>query len=310
MTKHFDSSKVRAVHGNYLTNCKVTFLNIAHHTEITSMDSEAIYDLVDDLAGDIDTLEESLQPLITEALSASTSKLPLLDKAKLYVLATYAIESILFSYLRLNGVKAKDHPVFQELARVKEYFAKIKAAEGIGFRGADGPSARLNKAAAARVIKHDLAGNDRYDREHAEHLEKELTSAKRKLEEMSTGKYTRLDGAAKKAKGPHGEEQVKVVKASDLASSSSEESEAENGKASVIMKQAGSKSRSSSKGRGFASNEDQATKALFKKAYKKSGSDRAQLDAYIAQHGGSLTPAQNQYIDRLWNRKMKKAAKG
>ncbi|CAL3968376.1 unnamed protein product, partial [Diplocarpon coronariae] len=32
-------------------------------------------------------------------------------------------------YLRLHGVNAREHPVFKELTRVKQYFDKIKAAE-------------------------------------------------------------------------------------------------------------------------------------------------------------------------------------
>src|SRR5258708_35270816 len=98
------------------------------------MDTAELHSLVENLTSNVDDLEESLAPLLKTALSHNTSKLPLLDKAKLYVLATYAIESILFSCLRLNGVDAKSHPVFQELARVKEYFGKIKTAETAGTK--------------------------------------------------------------------------------------------------------------------------------------------------------------------------------
>src|SRR5258708_1421137 len=56
------------------------------------------------------------------------------------------------AYLRLNGVKAREHPVFIELTRVKQYFDKIKVAET--------PVAERNmtvdKAAAARFIKAGL----------------------------------------------------------------------------------------------------------------------------------------------------------
>ena len=158
------------------------------------MDTADLHPLVEDLTSNIDDLEESLAPLLKTALSHSTSKLPLLDKAKLYVLATYAIESILFSCLRLNGVDAKAHPVFQELARVKEYFAKIKTAETAGTK----KSTTLDKDAASRFIKHGLAGNDKYDRERAERIAKEKAGAKRKLEDIQVGTHTRFDGAAKR----------------------------------------------------------------------------------------------------------------
>ncbi|KAK5133441.1 hypothetical protein LTR08_007683 [Meristemomyces frigidus] len=159
------------------------------------MDTSDVQALVDDFGGNIDDLEEALAPLLQTALSASTSKLPLLDKAKLYVLATYAIESILFSALRLNGVDAKSHPVFQELTRVKEYFEKIKRAENAGAKR----NTAVDKDAAGRFIKHGLAGNDKYDRERSHRAVAERAGAKRKLEDLrGVGTHTRFDGAAKR----------------------------------------------------------------------------------------------------------------
>ena len=56
-------------------------------------DLEPLVELLDD---SIDDLEEALEPLLRSALLDVAGKLPLLDKAQLYVLVTYAIESILF----------------------------------------------------------------------------------------------------------------------------------------------------------------------------------------------------------------------
>lgn len=60
------------------------------------MDTSKTLALLEQLDDDIDDLEESLAPLLEKSLAATASKLPLLDKAKLYVLVTYAIESMLF----------------------------------------------------------------------------------------------------------------------------------------------------------------------------------------------------------------------
>lgn len=60
------------------------------------MDTSKALSLLDQLDDEMDDLEETLAPLIKTPLSESASKLPLLDKAKLYVLVTYAIESMLF----------------------------------------------------------------------------------------------------------------------------------------------------------------------------------------------------------------------
>ena len=60
------------------------------------MDSNGILSLLEQFDDDLDDLEESLEPILKNSISATTSKLPVLDKAKLYILITYAIESILF----------------------------------------------------------------------------------------------------------------------------------------------------------------------------------------------------------------------
>ncbi|OWP06736.1 exosome-associated family protein [Marssonina coronariae] len=130
------------------------------------MDSTKVMSLLEALDDEIDDLEESLEPLLKSALSETASKLPLLDKAKLYVLVTYAIESMLFSYLRLHGVNAREHPVFKELTRVKQYFDKIKAAE----------------TPAERTM---AAGNDKYDLARAEQIAKENAKAHVKFNDLS-----------------------------------------------------------------------------------------------------------------------------
>lgn len=170
------------------------------------METDDLHGLLGHLSTNIDDLEISLAPLLSTPLSQQTSKLPLLDQAKLHTLAVYAIESLLFSSLRLNGVDAKSHPVFQELGRVKEYFQKIKVAE-------TGPEKRpttLDREAAGRFIKHGLAGNEKFDRERKARVEGERAGAKRKLEEISSGTHMRFDGRGS----------VKVVKADDAEAES------------------------------------------------------------------------------------------
>jgi len=104
-----------------------------------------------------------------DPLTETAGKLPLLDKAQLYVLVTYAVESILFSYLRLNGVNAREHPVFRELSRVKQYFEKISAAEVHGNKIS--PNAQLDKAAADRFIRHALGNHGNPGKRLAKELE-------------------------------------------------------------------------------------------------------------------------------------------
>jgi len=166
-----------------------------------SMDSTGVLSLLEQLDDEIDDLEDSLAPLISHALSEKSAKLPLLDKAKLYVLVTYAIESMLFSYLRLNGVNAREHPVFRELTRVKQYFDKIKVAETPEEKAA--ATLRIDKAAASRFIKAGLSGNDKYDLQRAETLAKERARAHIKFEELSrqSAKKRKLNPEEEKEKG-------------------------------------------------------------------------------------------------------------
>jgi exosome complex protein LRP1 len=179
------------------------------------MDTSDIQELIDDLSGNLDDLEASLAPILSTALSASTSKLPLLDKAKLYVLATYALDSVLFSLLKLNGTDVKTHPVVAEINRVKSYFGKIKEAE----TGPAQRSAVLDKDAAARFIKHGLAGNEKYDNARQEKMAAEKARTKSKADEFEAsaqyGSGNRFTGMAKRMKAE--EPSITVVKATELS---------------------------------------------------------------------------------------------
>lgn len=59
------------------------------------------------------------------------------------------------AYLKIHGIKAQEHPVFKELARVRQYFAKIKKLED-GPEEEAKPSMKLDQQAARRFINHSL----------------------------------------------------------------------------------------------------------------------------------------------------------
>ncbi|CAP86089.1 hypothetical protein E8E15_008880 [Penicillium rubens] len=145
------------------------------------MDPTDLLPLLEQLDDNVDDLEAVLEPLLTSTLVKSSNKLPVMDKAKLHVLITYTLESLIFSYLRLHGVDAKQHPVFRELTRVKQYFEKIKALE----TEPEERSMTLDKAAASRFIKHGLSGNDKYDLERAEKQAKERARAQFKADMLA-----------------------------------------------------------------------------------------------------------------------------
>ena len=244
------------------------------------MDKQDLEDAVSDLSTTITALESALNPLTRTPLSTTASKLPLLDKAKLHILTTYALESVLFNSLRLNGTDAKTHPVFAELNRVKEYFAKIKAAGGGGTENK--PTARVDKDAVGRFVKAGLAGNERLDRENREARAKERAGAKRKLEEMGSGARTatRFEGAAKRART---EDQ-----AASEPVEAAEDDEADNdGEGGVALGESGGEKKGKRKNKPT----DPEKKALKRERRAKA------KEAKLSPHRSSAAPAQQEKED-------------
>ncbi|KAJ5624581.1 hypothetical protein N7510_000890 [Penicillium lagena] len=177
------------------------------------MEAPDLLPLLEQLDDNMDDLEEVLEPILGHSLSKASKKLPVMDKAKLHVLVTYTLESLIFSYLRLHGVDAKQHPVFRELTRVKQYFEKIKALE----TEPEQRTMTLDKEAAGRFIKHGLAGNDKYDLERAEKEAKERARAHLKATLLAR------KSAATPADSPAGTEDAPSTGQSDASEDSDDE---------------------------------------------------------------------------------------
>ncbi|UKZ74173.1 hypothetical protein TrVFT333_001832 [Trichoderma virens FT-333] len=139
---------------------------------------------VEKLGSQLDKLEDALEPLLGN-LSEMASQLPLLDRAKLFSLTAYAIESLLF----YPGGDAQNHAVYAELKRIQQYFAKIKAAEEPETKR----TLTVNQEAAARILKADLSDNktlsaklaEKIAEERAKALLKAAESKKRSAEEAA-----------------------------------------------------------------------------------------------------------------------------
>ncbi|RAL10562.1 Sas10/Utp3/C1D family protein [Aspergillus homomorphus CBS 101889] len=159
------------------------------------MDATDLLPLLEQLDDNIDDLQEILQPVLDSSVVKASNNLPVLDKAKFHVLVTYALESLIFSWLRLHGANAKEHPVFRELTRVKQYFEKIKELE----TEPEQRTLKLDKAAAARFIKHGLAGNDKIDLERKEQEAKEKARAHLKASLLAKKASPASDSALKNA---------------------------------------------------------------------------------------------------------------
>lgn len=186
-------------------------------------------ELVEDLEVNIDELSEVFSPLLSNPISKTAASLPLLEKAKLYVLAAYSIESLLFSTLQASGADARSHALFTELGRLKGYFGKIKDAEE--HIGKEEKRAKLDVGAAQRFIKHGLAGNERYDEMRKERMAKEKERALEKARKMTNKKFSDDEDtpAKKRSAGEvEGEAEGTPNKKSKMAEKDREEEEEED----------------------------------------------------------------------------------
>lgn len=69
------------------------FIHTSIHTSI--MDTDKVLHLLSLLDDRLDDVKTSIAPLLNAPLTENASKLPVVDKAKLYILQVYAIESLL-----------------------------------------------------------------------------------------------------------------------------------------------------------------------------------------------------------------------
>ncbi|PWW72953.1 hypothetical protein C7212DRAFT_286356 [Tuber magnatum] len=145
------------------------------------MDSSTAVELLDLLDEQIDDLKPAVEPLLKDTISKTAIQLPVVDKAKLYVLTSYVLESLLFSYLKLSNTELKSHAIMSELARVRTYMTKIKEAQPNMHRR----EMTINKEAVERIVNAGLVGNDKRDAENAEMKAKERAAALAKFNALS-----------------------------------------------------------------------------------------------------------------------------
>eukprot|EP01137_Pigoraptor_chileana_P012407 Opistho-2@64784 len=101
----------------------------------------------------VSTLESNLKPLLEAPLHEMRSKLEdPVDRAKFELTLAYAMNSLFWMYLNTQGVSPADHPVKQELERIRGYMKKVKdLSETKKFS-----NSRVNKDAASRFVRSAL----------------------------------------------------------------------------------------------------------------------------------------------------------
>lgn len=96
-----------------------------------------------------DTVLKKLLAIPTETLD---EKLTTLDKARLNVTLCYAIDSLFWAFLTVQGISPREHAVKKELDRVRQYMGKLKEIEEKDRK----PEQRVNKDAAKRFVRNAL----------------------------------------------------------------------------------------------------------------------------------------------------------
>ena len=144
---------------------------------------DEIIDALEDFYRSMNTLEETLGPLLRESSEQIHEKLDVLDRAKLDLMIVYAMNSMFWMYLITQGISPKEHGIKHELDRVKDYMKKIK---DVGDKKT--ASLKIDKDAAKRFVKGALAnpgasgsGKNKTSRDKRK---KEMSSEKRKKKKV------------------------------------------------------------------------------------------------------------------------------
>ncbi|KAJ1720583.1 hypothetical protein LPJ53_004807 [Coemansia erecta] len=107
------------------------------------------------------SVEQALGVLLKHPIAEVVGRLTTLERCELEALAVYAIDTLFWILLKVNGVPPKEHPVMVELQRVQRYIGKInKAKEAVEQqeqREEGKRSMRVDREAAGRFIRSALA---------------------------------------------------------------------------------------------------------------------------------------------------------
>ncbi|GMG41087.1 unnamed protein product [Aspergillus oryzae var. brunneus] len=163
------------------------------------MDATDLLPLLEQLDDHVDDLEEALAPVLNSAITDTSKKLPVLDKAKFHVLITYALESLIV---------------------LKQYFEKIKALEA----EPEQRTLTLDKQAASRFIKHGLRKEQQAKEKARAQLKASLLAKKAvaAAPESSSKKSADDSASGSDSESDSGETAKATTQSGDLAKKSKE----------------------------------------------------------------------------------------
>jgi len=101
-------------------------------------------------------IEEAVNTLTTTDKPAIETSLGREEASKLHATLAYCAVGLGMVALRIEGVDVKEHPLIQELEKIKKRFDNVEAVRASKETEAN---ARINQAYAKRVVSHALASN-------------------------------------------------------------------------------------------------------------------------------------------------------
>mmetsp|Transcript_19898 Transcript_19898/g.28604 ORF Transcript_19898/g.28604 Transcript_19898/m.28604 type:complete len:129 (+) Transcript_19898:67-453(+) len=113
---------------------------------------------IDECKDSLEGITEHVDKLHDQDFETVQQQLSPLEHAKLNVGVAYSLASLLYISLKAKGVAASDHPVKEDLSRIKKYVEKIKSIEQIDK---DGRKVAVDSGAARRIVSHQIASNKR-----------------------------------------------------------------------------------------------------------------------------------------------------
>jgi len=98
----------------------------------------------------VENVEETMKPLLNTSRAELVREMDSMETIKIDLATAFTVNSLFWSYLVLQGVDPKSHPIKQELDRVQSYMAKVKEIED------KKKAPRLAKDAAKRFVRNAM----------------------------------------------------------------------------------------------------------------------------------------------------------
>ncbi|RIA96397.1 hypothetical protein C1645_755045 [Glomus cerebriforme] len=122
-----------------------------------------IRNTLSELEGGFDDIDSLLEPLLSQPLSELASSLGPIDRARLYLLYGYTLNSLISLFLELKGQDSKIRILEEQYRRIQDCSEKIT-----NTVNPPQPSLSLNRDAASRFVKHALSNAKDRDRDTRE----------------------------------------------------------------------------------------------------------------------------------------------